>query len=318
MRPRGWFMIGWSSQLGPGGVLPLKAFGQDLVAFRTEDGKAQVLDAFCQHIGAHLGWGGTVSGDCIVCPFHGWHWSADGTNRLIPESSSTNRSRKIRPWHTCERNGIIYIWHNADGGDPDWEMPDLFETLDDGDPTGPFHNPTAFGQYAYPALMIQPRVTMENIVDPGHFRYVHHMRSTPTVVGHDITDHTFRTHVAAPSRSDRDGRRIDKADLVTLMYFGVGVAYSRFAGRDNTHIVVGCTPIDAEHSNVYQTIWIEEVPGESATQTQARMDQVSSVVPEDLVIWSHQAFLDTPGFTADEARLWHAARKWCRSFEPSH
>jgi cholesterol 7-dehydrogenase len=41
-----------------------------LVLFRTESGEAKVLDAYCPHMGADLGVGSKVVGDCIECPFH--------------------------------------------------------------------------------------------------------------------------------------------------------------------------------------------------------------------------------------------------------
>jgi 3-Ketosteroid 9alpha-hydroxylase C-terminal domain/Rieske [2Fe-2S] domain len=40
-------------------------------------------EAHCKHLGAQIGHGGTVVGDCVECPFHGWRWGPDGTNRYI-------------------------------------------------------------------------------------------------------------------------------------------------------------------------------------------------------------------------------------------
>ena len=36
-----------------------------------------VVDAYCPHLGAHLGVGGQVEGDCMRCPFHGWEFDGD-------------------------------------------------------------------------------------------------------------------------------------------------------------------------------------------------------------------------------------------------
>ncbi|MBW2403961.1 MAG: Rieske 2Fe-2S domain-containing protein [Deltaproteobacteria bacterium] len=60
--PRGWFQVAYSDELEAGEVQPLKYFGVELVMFRTEDGEVSVLDAFCPHMGAHLGYGGKVDG----------------------------------------------------------------------------------------------------------------------------------------------------------------------------------------------------------------------------------------------------------------
>jgi hypothetical protein len=59
--PRGWFVIQFSDELGRGDVKPLRYFGKDLVLFRTESGKPAILDAYCPHLGAHLGHGGKVA-----------------------------------------------------------------------------------------------------------------------------------------------------------------------------------------------------------------------------------------------------------------
>ena len=50
--PTGWFMVGFSEDVAPKGVKPLRYFARDLVLFRTEDGKAVVADAHCPHLGA--------------------------------------------------------------------------------------------------------------------------------------------------------------------------------------------------------------------------------------------------------------------------
>ena len=84
--PTGWFVVGFASDLAAGQVKRAHYFGEELVIFRTESGQINVLDAYCQHLGANLGVGGTVEGEHIVCPWHGWHWNGDGTNALIPYS----------------------------------------------------------------------------------------------------------------------------------------------------------------------------------------------------------------------------------------
>ena len=72
--PNGWFCISRSDEIKPGEVKSLKFCDNQVVAFRTESGEATVLDAFCPHLGAHLGEGGCVKGETIECPFHAWRW----------------------------------------------------------------------------------------------------------------------------------------------------------------------------------------------------------------------------------------------------
>ncbi|WP_425436809.1 Rieske 2Fe-2S domain-containing protein [Mycobacterium rhizamassiliense] len=38
--------------------------------YRTKSGLARAIEAYCPHLGAHLGHGGKVLGDELHCPFH--------------------------------------------------------------------------------------------------------------------------------------------------------------------------------------------------------------------------------------------------------
>ncbi|MDT5411541.1 MAG: hypothetical protein QOG14_3761, partial [Mycobacterium sp.] len=61
--PTGWFIIGFASDLAAGEVKRVHYFGEEMVLFRTESGEVNVLDAYCQHLGANMGVGGTVEGE---------------------------------------------------------------------------------------------------------------------------------------------------------------------------------------------------------------------------------------------------------------
>ena len=89
-KPTGWFMVGWSAEFPVGEVRPLHYFGEDLVAWRTDDGALQIMDAHCPHLGAHIGHHGKVHGDCVQCPYHGWTYGTDGVNRSIPYEDRPN------------------------------------------------------------------------------------------------------------------------------------------------------------------------------------------------------------------------------------
>ena len=123
----GWFMVGWSPEFPIGEVRPLHYFGEDLVAYRDEQGELHVMEAHCKHLGAHIGHGGTVVGDCVQCPFHGWRWGPDGTNRYIPyQPDRPNKALRLRVFPVREQYDCVFIWHQPDGKEPQWEMPDIF------------------------------------------------------------------------------------------------------------------------------------------------------------------------------------------------
>ena len=79
--------------------------GQELAVYRGDDNKAYIVDAYCPHLGANLGVGGQVKGDCIECPFHGWVFKgSDGKCVNIPY---TKKGKLIFEFHTpCIRKSL--------------------------------------------------------------------------------------------------------------------------------------------------------------------------------------------------------------------
>ena len=72
-----------------------------------------MLDAYCPHLGAHLGHGGIVHENCIECPFHAWRWKTDGTIGDIPYATNIPPKAKevaIFRYPTVEANNLIYAW----------------------------------------------------------------------------------------------------------------------------------------------------------------------------------------------------------------
>ncbi|XP_072144161.1 cholesterol 7-desaturase nvd-like [Dermacentor andersoni] len=75
---------------------------QDFVVFRTADGVAHVLDAYCPHLGAYLAGMGRVVGDCVECPFHGWRFQG-------------------------ETGACTYVPYASKGEEPEWSIDDYAE-----------------------------------------------------------------------------------------------------------------------------------------------------------------------------------------------
>ena len=173
-RPTGWFMIGWSAEIPDTAVRPLHYFGRDLAAYRAENGELHVLDAHCPHLGAHIGYGGTVHGDCIACPYHGWEYGPDGVNRRIPYEERPNVSKRLRAWPVKEQHECIYLWHDPAGGPPRWELPDVFDAFPDiPGGMGDYYRAFPEASVKYEMEPVHPQIPTENGPDSVHFRYVH-------------------------------------------------------------------------------------------------------------------------------------------------
>lgn len=126
--PNGWFGIMESYSLKTGEATTVSLLGLNLAVFRDDKGVAYALDAYCPHMGAHLGAGGRVSGDCLECPFHGWRFRGeDGKCTHIPYADKIPEVARVKSWPVCEVNSWIYLWYHAEGLDPTWQLPEIEE-----------------------------------------------------------------------------------------------------------------------------------------------------------------------------------------------
>jgi phenylpropionate dioxygenase-like ring-hydroxylating dioxygenase large terminal subunit len=116
--PAGWYLAALSEELGASAVLSLQRWGRALVLFRNQAGQAHLLAAHCPHLGAHLGHGGRVSGEQLVCPFHGWEFEGGGRCARIPYADRVPARASLRAWPLLERDGLLMAWFDPSGGPP--------------------------------------------------------------------------------------------------------------------------------------------------------------------------------------------------------
>lgn len=182
--PNGWYVVGESRELAMGDIQSLHVFGQDLVLYRTESGEARLMDAYCRHLGAHLGAGGKVDGDGIRCPFHGWRYDGESgqcTDIPYTDDNFVPKSAKIRSFPIVERNHMIWAWHHLEEGEPFFEVPDVPEFSDE-----------EWLPYAVKTFEVATCIQemAENDVDFAHFTYVH--GSAPVDDGELTIDGPYR------------------------------------------------------------------------------------------------------------------------------
>jgi phenylpropionate dioxygenase-like ring-hydroxylating dioxygenase large terminal subunit len=198
--PSGWFAIARSGDLLPQAVLPLRFFGQELVLFRTEDGQARLAEAFCPHLGAHLGHGGTVQGQSLRCPFHGWCFDGEsGSCTEIPFARKIPPRARITTWPVREVDGMVLVYRDGDlvGQPPGWEVP----SVQSDEWTG--------ATYFSWKLRTCCQEILENTVDAAHLPTVHAARRPARYVPPELRGRRGRTD-AAPLAADPVGRRVHR------------------------------------------------------------------------------------------------------------
>lgn len=158
--PRGWYVVAFSEEIAPKKLLVRKLAGREIVIFRTEGGDLAVVDPICPHMGAHVGIGGTVEGESIRCPFHGFRFDTKGTCVATGYGTKPPRTQ-MKTYRSCERHGVVLVWHDDSGCEPLWQIPDL-----DTRGWSPLRTHTF-------RLRGHPQDTTENGVDIGHLKVVH-------------------------------------------------------------------------------------------------------------------------------------------------
>lgn len=315
MKPTGWFQIGWSTDLEIGDVKPLRYFGQDLVAYRTQSGRVVVLDAYCEHLGAHMGHGGTVDGDDIRCPFHGWQWSPEGRNTCIPYQKAVNRVRRIGTWSIAERDGIMYLWHDAGGRDPLYDVPSIFDLFPSCGTADDYHALGEAGRFQSDELPIHPQYAAENGVDFAHFKYVHRADELPTVVHREFGDIEFKTELALNfKRRGADGAYEVVEGRTRASLLGLGLGFSHADGVGSICSLTAVTPVDDEHSIVRFSAWASKEDGEDETRVAKRQRNAVGQLKADIAIWEHQRYTEPPGLATAEAAGFRDIRQWARRF----
>ena len=114
---RGWHCLGLVDKYKDGKPHTVKAFGQKLVIFSGSDGRVNVLDAYCRHLGGDLSLG-TVKGNEIACPFHDWRWGGDGRCKAVPYARRVPMRARTSTWQTLEQDGLLFVWNDPEGNPP--------------------------------------------------------------------------------------------------------------------------------------------------------------------------------------------------------
>jgi 3-ketosteroid 9alpha-monooxygenase subunit A len=310
--PTGWFQIAWSDELEPGEIRPMRYFDRDLIAYRGASGQVHVLDAYCAHLGAHLGYGGTVVDDDIVCPFHHWRWSCEGCTVDIPYSERKTQAKRIGVWPVRELEPHVYVWHDAAGAPPSWEPEKLPLTL----PLEDYHPVWPDGARRFERVTMQPQLLIENLPDVYHFRYLHGTGTVPTFLEFSTDGHRITSRQRFTAPLDAAGEDLSAAGQgefnVTVQ--GLGILLTNIMGLGDVSQSACVTPVDGQTSDFHFTVFVPRtIPVEKAAGLYRLQFKL---VVEDFPIWEHLCYQERPPFAPEEAGPYQAVRRWVPQFHP--
>src|SRR5689334_508188 len=108
--PTGWFCVATSAEVPRGAVRTITFMGEPRVLFRTASGAPGLADAYCPHLGAHLGQG-VVEGETLRCPFHAFRFEPGGACVAAYGGKPPPRLR-ARTLPLREQHGLLLAWYH--------------------------------------------------------------------------------------------------------------------------------------------------------------------------------------------------------------
>ena len=305
--PRGWFAVASSDQLAIGEVRPIRYFGRELVLFRTDSGEARVFDAYCPHLGAHLGHGGTVEGDDLVCPFHGWRFGADGDCSGMPYGKRIPANAKTPTWPVREKHGVVLVWHSARGDAPDWEMPDW----DDARWTPSLSRTWTIAGHT--------QEVCENTADFGHFRFIHETHLMHATAEPELEGPTFTVAMESDPEALVPDLRLEDPILAGHGFcFGPGLTAADLTVKDSGLEAMQrlyVTPVDEEHVELRGVVNVGRLDDPAATEAYAKALSEAAFAQweSDVPIWEHKVYRETPALNETESAI-AVFRRWYAQF----
>lgn len=312
--PYGWYNVAYSDELATGEVRPMHFFGEELVLFRSDAGRAVAMEPYCPHLGAHLGHGGRVDGESVVCPFHGWRFDGDGICVEVPYASrippKIDGKPAIYSYPVIERNQAIWVWYHPRRVAPLFEL-DTLEQFHSDEWTTPERHEWTINTIIQEAG--------ENAVDTAHFKYVHRNQEVPqgevTISGHERTTEMTSMVPAVDENGVRDttGRHFTEGHLISKNC-GPGLAWQRFSGIFETVMMASITPVDSQTMRMrFAFTQSKSQSEEQKMLAEAVIANVVSEVQQDIPIWEHKAFRGQPVLCDGDGPI-ARYRKWFSQF----
>ena len=296
--PNGWQGIGFSEEVTVGQVVSRHILGRDLVLFRGENGVLKVVDAYCPHLGAHLGSGGDVIGNNIRCPYH--HWQFDGTGKCasIPYGTNIPANAALKTYPCEEINGFIFIWYHDQDAAPQWSI-SKHPIVD---------NPNYyFVEKREYIFRCHPQDISENGADFAHFIAIHGWEGVKLKFTPD--NHTYR--VGYDTEGVDTGYGEAGAVDVDSLAAGPGYTYTHYTGENDWLMMTCFTPVDPGILYLHQIYYAHR----SLPKHHARtlINAVDNEWRKDMRIWEGKIYREKPTVNNGDGPI-AQFRRWYQQF----
>lgn len=309
--PFGWFAVAFSRDVPRGSVKAARCAEQDLVVFRTDDGRIAVLAAYCPHLGSHLA-RGEVEGERLRCPFHRWEFDGSGECKAIPFVSVLPKRARVRSYPCVELHGLVFAWVAPDAALAPTYTLRAAQALSSDAWAGPArrHGP----------LRTCIQEIKENLVDRMHFMTVHTTSLTSRFLELPKLAR-FEEHGASLQIESHTTIRLLGVASKTVARFevqGPGLDIAHIDGAVPLYLVFADTPIDRHTSEMRLLIFTRryQVPGLTRAVLAAAARRVWREVQEDEAMWANKKYEPDPVLCSADGPI-PRYRRWMQQFYPA-
>jgi 3-ketosteroid 9alpha-monooxygenase subunit A len=314
---RGWHCLGLAEKFREGGPHAVEAFGTKLVVFADSNGKLNVLDGYCRHMGGDLTQG-TVKGDNVACPFHDWRWAGNGRCVEIPYAKRVPLRARTRSWLTVEQNKQLFVWHDPEGNPPGDEL--AIPRID-----GVFNG--EWSNWTWDSVRIEGancREIIDNVVDMAHFFYIHF--AFPTYFKNVFEGHIATQYLRTRGRPDKGAASNYGGEENTLRseasYYGpsymINYLWNDYKGMEIETVLINCHyPVTANSFVLQWGAIVKKLPGvsdEHADRIAAKFARGIGVgFLQDVAIWQNKSRIDNPLLCEEDGPVYQL-RRWYDQF----
>ncbi|ANY22209.1 Rieske 2Fe-2S domain-containing protein [Gordonia terrae] len=315
---RGWHCLGLLTDFTDGQPHQITAFGTELVVFAGEDGKLNVLNAFCPHMGGNLAQG-TVKGNTIACPFHDWRWQGNGKCADIPYARRVPPLARTKSWPTLESNGLLYVWNDPQNRKPpaDITIPAVAGYGEDGWTDWVWRKTEVTGSHC--------RELVDNIVDMAHFFYVHY--GMPTYFKNVFEGHVATQVMKSKPRADAAdasiGSNYDQEGMSDASYFGPSFMIDKLwvnvpHDQESNVTLINCHyPVSADSFVLQYGVIVKKPEGLTDEEADGMAAMIAEGVAigfeQDVKIWKNKSRIDNPLLSEEDGPVYQL-RRWYEQF----
>jgi phenylpropionate dioxygenase-like ring-hydroxylating dioxygenase large terminal subunit len=162
-----WYVAATSDEVGQR-LVARTLLGQPVVLYRLRSGRVVALEDRCPHRSLPLSYG-TLTGDEVVCGYHGMAFGPDGTCVRVPSQEHVPYGARARAFPARDEPPLVWVWL----GDP--SMATMVDP-----PQLPWLRDASWATFGETLQVAANYLLLhENALDLTHFPYVH-PESSPT------------------------------------------------------------------------------------------------------------------------------------------